>query len=826
MIFDFKKIASAAASTLMIGSTIAVAAAANFPAPFVSGSTSDVAIVYGHNFDLGAVTDITTSLSSSLSSGTGTSAGTTPTGGDFVQLDKSSDRLNLGNALNGPFGSTVDDDDLPKLFADGTYKADDNDEFDYEQTLTLGSTAMSHFRDSDYESLAGLSTRTPTVGFRVTSGTLMTNYTLDFLSDAESDVTSGDLEDIEGSDLPLFGKTFYVSDAKNGTTANYFGKFILLDSATTGIVSEGETQTLVVNGKSYDVGLNFIGETTVKFDVNGEVTNSLASGETYRLSDGTYIGAREINTQNYAGGIKNTEFSLGSGKLEITSGSDIKLNDDSIEGVKAWVVRGTATSTQKIDKIVIEWKVDDEEFLGPNLDLTMPGFGALKFSMNKLMRPTEEKVTVQPDGDESIQITVPIVDGDANFNLLFSTAGVAGGNFSGLGKDTDERLATSPFNSIEFFEKKAGNDYHAWFVATYNTTDEGESYLLRAKISEDTSDNRNETIIEKWTSGGWVTACDEKTATNTCSSGLGDVEITIQAVNKNASDEWVNISAVNKNVNFNTIFTKGGLKLYLPFDANATGGAATSKGAINLSEGLTANVGHNSDRWWLFFDEEDKDDNIASGLSGNLSLDSTSENKLHVSQIRNSGSGGPTGLEVGDGTGIYEAYLTSDVASRTLHYTNPDEDWAEIYYPSGPSKESESYAEVFLSDISASTGSGGELGGISVMDTELASSGMQTKNLVVVGGSCVNSAAATLIGVSKPTCGPAWTSATGVGSGEFLVQTFTNPWSSSKIATLVAGYEKDDTVNAATFLTTKTVDTTAGKKYVGSEATSATLVTA
>ena len=49
--------------------------------------------------------------------------------------------------------------------------------------------------------------------------------------------------------------------------------------------------------------------------------------------------------------------------------------------------------------------------------------------------------------------------------------------------------------------------------------------------------------------------------------------------------------------------------------------------------------------------------------------------------------------------------------------------------------------------------------------------------------------------------------------------------SGGKVATLVAGYNAGDTTNAAKYLTTQTVDTDVGSKYVGTTATSATLVT-
>jgi len=47
MKFNFRKIASVLASVVMLGSTVGIAAAANYPAPFVSGGAANVAVVYG-----------------------------------------------------------------------------------------------------------------------------------------------------------------------------------------------------------------------------------------------------------------------------------------------------------------------------------------------------------------------------------------------------------------------------------------------------------------------------------------------------------------------------------------------------------------------------------------------------------------------------------------------------------------------------------------------------------------------------------------------------------------------------------------------------------
>ncbi|MBI2632038.1 hypothetical protein HYW75_03475, partial [Candidatus Pacearchaeota archaeon] len=130
-------------------------------------------------------------------------------------------------------------------------------------------------------------------------------------------------------------------------------------------------------------------------------------------------------------------------------------------------------------------------------------------------------------------------------------------------------------------------------------------------------------------------------------------------------------------------------------------------------------------------------------------------------------------------------------------------------------------ATVDSSTTGTTTGSGvKELGSVTVADSEAAS--VSDKNLIVVGGSCVNSVAASLLGGAL--CGADFESKTGVGAGSFLIQTFDR--TGGKVATLVAGYNAGDTTNAAKYLTTQKLDVEkAGTMYKGTSATEATMTT-
>ena len=819
MKINFRKISAAAASLIITGMSAGFAAAANYPAPFVEAGVANVAIVSGSGTGVSAL-DAVEAGNIQANLNLGITSTTSTISGDAKQLDKTSDHINIGDALNGPFGSTVDDSDLD-LLADGVYVADDSDTFDYEQRVTLGSPELTHFRDSDYESLIGASDKTPTIGINITSNQFIMNYTIDFLDDAESDVVSSELDDLEGSFIPLFGKSFYVSDWDNGTVAGVTGKLTLLDSGAKGVVKEGEVTTIPLGANSYDIAIDYIDADSTALSVNGFITSDLKEGETEKLADGTFVGVTDVRRLEVGGEIGTVEFSLGSGKLELEHNTEIQLNDDTVSDVRSYLQHGAGGSgTAKVDKIVIEWKSDADSFITPKSELTLPGMGGLKFSMTEFVRPTEELIKVQNDGSDTVELRVPIKDGNAAINLLYANKTVS--NYFGIGEASDKRLATSPTGRMTFWEKKDNADYHAYFVASFNDSDNGESYLLDLRPRADTGNNRNETDVYNVVTGE-MEATDKIAADQVT---VGDVSFTIETVYVNATDEYVNITAGSNTV-FNTVYSTGGLRIYLPWYAGGTGMGANQlhlseiDGAQNDSASLhglftneptnaigalgngSAQAGHNNVTWYLTMDDEDKDDNIAGGSAFEVRLEFNTDSKVEIDQVNTSGvfaaSGGTWGIEQAS-TDAYETYVRDDVATKLVHFTNPDQDYVEIYYPTAASQ---SYAKVFLTDITATSVPEG--GAVLVKDTEVSS--VATKNLIIVGGSCINSAAATLVGGAF--CGSAWTDATSAGSGQFVVKAYPDSTLTSALAMLVAGYEAADTQAASTYVRTQTFDTSA-----------------
>lgn len=790
----FKKISAIFASTLMAGLTIAGAAAASFPAPFVQNGVADVAIVYGTGAgvsptDLTQAGNIQTTLAASMPK----TGGSSTTGGESYKFEKTSTKLYLGDNLS-KIQSTLDDGELPTLLADGKYLDNDNDEFDYSQKLEVNTSIISMWEDNDYAE------DTPTVGMKIASGLNVMNYTITFNDEPL-------IDDLVTSDLPFMGKEYYVlSNSTSG--ANLI--LTLLDSAESKILTEGETVDMTVDGTSYTCSITYIGSSEVKLNVNGQTTTSLAEGDTYKLSDGSYIGIKDIMYVSKDTGVSSVEFSVGKGKLKLTSGSEVQINDESVSGLTATMVNSTAalgTSTAKLTSIELEWKADEDLFLTEDTEITMPGFGIVKMAYGGATFPMEEIVKVEQGGDTYATLkSFPLKDGTADIDFLY---GSTAGTFDGIGRDATHKLVTSNTTSITF-----DDDTDEYFIASYASTTEGESYLMRLHnfVLDGTT---NKTDVEYYKDGAWVKK--KEGAKNGDTFSMGNAELGIGAIDRLGKNAVV--TANSSSTNFYHLYTKEGLRTYLPWSmsTHANGTYNQTVGSIWLG---TSNsnwaVGHNGTAFYLTFNEEDKDGNIGSGDQFNVSVgwDSSTTPEVEVKDLIGEDV---TAVEIGD-TDVWRSFMYSALATEFL-WDKPTsgQDSIKIMYHG----EEVPY-DVYVTSPGVVVSGTSTLGNVLAKDSEV--SNFQGKNLIIVGGSCINSAAARALGVSEHTCGAAFTTATGVGAGQFLIKSVADAYTTGKIALVVAGYDVADTANAATYLRTKTVDTTAGKAYKGTTATTADLI--
>ena len=755
MKFNFRKVASVLASAVLIGSSAGMALAATYPAPFVVSGVGNAAIVTGSATganDAAAATSIQSNLNGKLT-------GTTVTlGEDKVQLWRASTKITLAAANNdilNVYTTSITKTELSTLLADGTLRTGSGD-YGYTQKITFGSELnLSHFKDSEYND------NEPTIGFKLTDSTNANhiyNYTLDFTTDPSLDNT------LVTRTVNMLGKNYYITTI--GTTP-YIN---LLDSANKATVKEGETATATSGGKAYAVSIDWIDATYVKFKVNDEITDKLVAGDTFRLADGTYVGAKSIDYNGKDTGISSAEFTLGSGKIEIINGQNVKLNSKAVSQLTGYV----ANSSGKLDKIVISWDLDDKAFITPTKELTMPALASIKLVMAKWNVPEgkTDEIEVGPDGSNNIKISAPFKDGTKSVTIL---KGDELGNWSIAGKDTTNLLATTNDSGSGYRTLVYNMSKDNGFIASWNSTREAESYYLYL-ANTNSRDSYNKTDIINRITGQTICA-DLKTA-DTCSVGGSNIIITMNNITVKGSEKLINMT-LNTGGSFNDLYTKNGLRIVLPFSNMSALNA--DKGSLNAS--LTSFI--------LWIAEPDKDGNLGANWF-NMTLSFTGTDfKTTVSKVDVGHPATESGMEIGD-TNNNEYYMLTDVGTKVVHYTGGTQDYAKMTFPGGIS-----YAETYLTSLSGSESSTTSIS--IIKDTDAVAN--SEKNLIVVGGSCVNTLAAKILGVTYPACGDAST----IAQDKYLIKvvaasTVVDGAPASNVAVLVAGWETADTSKAATKL--------------------------
>ncbi|MCX6746913.1 MAG: hypothetical protein NTU63_02140 [Candidatus Pacearchaeota archaeon] len=817
MRLNFKKVSAIAVSALMVGMTMGVAAATTYPAPFVAGGAADVAIVYGtgagvSSLDLVQAGNVQSNLQSFMS---GTGGGTTVVGTAW-QAQTGSDSLELGESIKD-VNKYIDSGDLA-LLTDGVISNEKGDA-EYEQFLYFEDTtsSMVNYQEDDNDNIG--------LFFKIASDQVIARYVMDFTTNLKSDVETadGELSDIEDKDITFLGKTYTVTDATNGTGGV---ELTLMSGALKGTVGNDEELTI----GSYKVKAVVSLATEVKFTItmpsgSTEVTDKMDQGDMEKLSDGNYIAVTDITYEQYAGGLHQATFYIGADKIEWKNNTAMTANGETISNAKVIITRTESGGDIAISEIAINMTAEDDLYVpvngklsaAANLDepaVLVSGNWDIEFKGLEAMDYEDLSLKVS-ESDQQYTLTWSDYNGDKLvLPLLYvNQSGVYGGD------DSDKKLALSPSTNVS---KK---DYFLLSTAdpVVSTTD-AKTVLVQYKSADKVTDsnpkvtftinpgpNQYDKEMSVTTAGAFTLKVAGGTFefANQTSGEANDFGIYLTS----AAGDYATANATNFPIRTNYIRTQYNTLITIS-DTNATdwfGAGVLTQGPATAAA-WTINV--------------TSDDSTRDG--DDFTLPDAGQ-VFYVSIANDTGTSTAEASTTMTGTALWQ---TDPDDSAKMHYINKYGAVIDYTKPSSSPADLEvkipktivkPLVYVTSGDIVVSSTSTGSksLGDVLVKDSEVSS--VQTKNLVVVGGSCINSVAAKLVGAAA--CSADFTTRTGIGSGQFLIQSFGGAYTTGKIALLVAGYEAADTVNAATYLKTKVVDTTAGKKYKGTSATTAELVT-
>lgn len=756
MKFNFKKVASVIATTAMLGSTIAFATAA------LSLPASDYAVVYGASTDNVAALDMAAAL---------TSSATTVITGDNIKLEKSTNKFNLGDSIN-TFYTTLDNEELTTVLATGVYENDENNEFDFEQSITPSNLTLFHFQNDDFND------EKPIIGFELINDESVLNYTLEFTPDAaectDFGLSTTLADNCETTDLTMLGRSYYVVKTE---TTSYGVKLTLLDNANSAIVSQGETKTITVGDKSYSVEIDYIDSDEVMLVVDGTPTNKLVAGDVFKVATDTYVAVKNILFDGLESSTKKVEISIGTGKITLENNREVQMNGEAISTIDKYndaIVNAYITNTTStISKIVLEWKIGDDTFVAPGSDLVLPGFETIKIATTGFNSPKAEVTSLKASSETFLQVKTTIKDGELTLPILYNNNSI----IQGVGEKSKKILVTnSSTNAITFNLNETEGSY---FVVTYIDGDEAESYAYKLQSITD-NDGKNSTVLENLASDGSDVSFSEVGK----DKDVGNVKLTLDYAKDHDKFVRVNATKTGSGILYaDRIVTAEGLMFKLP--VNSEFETNTAQNAINVSA-LAASA-----TWEMNVTEEDKDGNIgAKGQSFEITFGINVDDGLEPTTISTQNAVSTNMYETEDGSKEYVGYVQSDLATKIL-WDKPTSGLKSIDLTYAGD---ESSGNVYISEAGATSTTTSTIAPVlasALTDADKA------KNLIVVGGSCINTVAAKLItGLETPLCSAAFAAKTGVGAGKYMIKGYDSPYATGKIAVLVAGYEADQTADA------------------------------
>jgi len=841
MKFNYKKIASILASAIMLSSTVGFAAAASYPTPFVSGGTADGVVVVGANGnDWMAAIDVAQKLSSQVSTTTATT-GATATGGDSVNLASSS-KLNYLEDLNDGGRTSITSTEMPTLLKSGTFTDDGGTSYTYSQSITVGSSKIEF-------GTSGGDMDDPIVHVQVGTDAASPLYTYKMNLYKNLDISNST---VKGNDVEILGQKYTIG-AGSSTNGK---KLVLFGAGVQKTLKEGESTEVTIGGNTHTVTITSITQlsttNSVYVSVDGGTATSIAQDASARVGGldiyaKTVIYSAKESTQNSA------TVSIGSSKITIENGQKVTYgaNDDVILGTNC-TVASTSTGISSVQVDIAKQK-STQDYLANGDSFVDPVFGGLKVNLVGVV-PTlddtaREEIVIDTDNNLQSKITFATMQSPSTpytLTYAYDNDTVSTTVWPTLAHASN----TNGRNMIQVVEGAAAHENDFYVV---NEGDKG--MILRIDSIAMTSGSSSNKVVLSDVITGTSYPITLGTGGDTASAvSIGGGQYYLNATPVNVTITWGTGASANNAGTYTTLYPRiqlkngefmailsqynnltNNTKYILPDGAETLATTGSELGYTNttLLEGrLVANIN------WTVTGIGAKSDanNLILGKLSGISTDSdnapecnfsntTGPTILIMEEKKNNdtsygdficiplSTSGTSPMEIAVGEPVFKDTGATFTTKGTDSYKKQALDrygvFVEYDSSSGTNNKatikypnSEMYVDVlFAADAATITpGSAGGNGGqvLVVKDNEVSS--YTDKNLLVVGGSCINSVAAKILGSDTPLCAADFTAKTKVGANGYIIKTVASPYNAAKVATLVAGYNKEQTEQAVAAL--------------------------
>ncbi len=817
-----KRLFAVGTGVAMLGATAMGALAADlkdYPGMFVTDGKFNGLLVVGEKaapIDNLAMTDIAANMKYKKVAVVDTKK--TVVSGDAWMVGTASKKLEMANTnASSQRGETlymmeqfIGKDEL-KALSDGTYSTTGSSsaytQYLYFDIKNNAQNEIVVFAEDDKDVTADF--------FYVKSGLHLGEYVLEFSSSPESTIqdtagatcsTGTVLDDYENTKINMMGREYTIVLARRPQSdPTQSIKLTMMGGASSGSLLEGESTSVSVGDKKFDVALSYVDTTYAKFTVNGEQTDKLQVGDTYKLSDGNEVGVSELLYQNYAGGVHSTSFFVGASKLELrdnnvttmaSGSSTLKASTETISGADVNIEGTDDDTTFTLTKIrvnmtaqddyyvpvggklsdIVKASGDDKELVfGNNWNIEYKGLTDEETHDIKLDTSTDRRYDlVFYDGDNK-QVKMPFLYANSSTTVTLAE------------ESTEKDVILNEALNI------SKNDY--FVVSGSSGTGTEKSYALQYKGSDKSTTTSPKVKFKNLGTGEIL---EYALDTGTSTAAVATIKL-----------GGYSFAAITAN-NTGDVKVNSDVDLFVDLDGDGTQEAAGQMGngegnqevdiydyyGLQMDFGGHLYLGNGSHIWnlttphggmnmtsvqmnWSTPDANDYDNQVPSRFA--IRMAATTTNEVTVSTLTVDDTSNPSKTPEGEENVGY-GYSTM---GGKWKYATPSGSPALFTY-SYPKAQRLPQVYITSGAVTSSTAAAGDLTAVEVgvatkLDSEVAD--VSAQNLIVIGGPCVNTVAAELMG-NPASC------AEGFTPGKAVVKLFEK---NGKVAMLVAGYNGPDT---------------------------------
>lgn len=396
-----KRIAAVAASAAMVSSAVFGASLSNYPNNFVENGKFNGKVVVGASaaaMDTTSAASIIDDLKAEFSGDSEKVKITykkSNSGGDSVEVADSGKALNYGESLSTVKSAAFDDGDSDLLQDENL---DLKTSEDYQQTLSLANNGVFEhaLRDELEDEISS--------HLFFAKGDVV-SYKMEL--DSDMDVTNYDDGDIIGKELIIMGNEFTIGSYSKNAGSTGFDELELIGGSNKVSLGEGESTTVTVEGKSYDVSVQSVSDSKVLLTVNGE-SMSVDEYDTAEIG-GVNVAITDLVPSSRDAVKGYAELVVGGQKVLLKEGSEVEINEEQIsdlyEDYKVTVsfdVDSDENANEKFQGFVLtySWENSDGFMLEAGESFDDKVFQAFSIVYDGTNNPEYSEVVLESSGEE------------------------------------------------------------------------------------------------------------------------------------------------------------------------------------------------------------------------------------------------------------------------------------------------------------------------------------------------------------------------------------------------------------------------------------------